>query len=102
MNGEAIYNSRPWRVQNDTLDGNVWYTMSRDKQLYYGSVLSWPDDNVLRLGAPKLSTGAKVFVLRRGGKMELKWRHVKDVVEIDLPVEVHRGEPAWVIRFQEG
>ena len=29
VNGEAIYGSVPWRVQNDTADGNTWYTTSK-------------------------------------------------------------------------
>ena len=26
VNGEAIYSSKPWRCQNDTLSPDVWYT----------------------------------------------------------------------------
>ena len=29
INGEAIYGSVPWRVQNDTVDRNTWYTASK-------------------------------------------------------------------------
>ena len=29
VNGEAIYKSKPWKHQNDTINGNVWY------ELYY-------------------------------------------------------------------
>ena len=24
VNGEAVYNSTPWKYQNDTVSGNVW------------------------------------------------------------------------------
>lgn len=24
VNGEAVYGSKPWRYQNDTLSGDVW------------------------------------------------------------------------------
>ena len=29
VNREAIYKSKPWKFQNDTINGNVWY------ELYY-------------------------------------------------------------------
>ena len=29
INGEAIYGNVPWRVQNDTVDRNTWYTASK-------------------------------------------------------------------------
>ena len=29
INGEAIYNSTPWRVQNDTAEKLTWYTASK-------------------------------------------------------------------------
>lgn len=46
INGEAIYGSRPWIVQNDTV-GTVWYTQ-QDKAVYAIS-LQWPEDNQLVL-----------------------------------------------------
>uniref|UniRef100_A0A1A9ZKH0 Putative alpha-L-fucosidase n=1 Tax=Glossina pallidipes TaxID=7398 RepID=A0A1A9ZKH0_GLOPL len=30
INGEAIYGSKPWHQQNDTLTANVWYTTKSD------------------------------------------------------------------------
>ena len=27
VNGEAIYKSKPWKFQNDTVNGNVWYEL---------------------------------------------------------------------------
>lgn len=63
VNGEAIYKTRPWIHQNDTLNGDVWYTISRNGNVY-ASVLSWPDDNVLKLGAVKsIATDTKVSLL---------------------------------------
>lgn len=48
VNGEAIYQSKPWQVQNDSLS-NVWYTI-KDKSVY-GIALSWPERSVLKLGS---------------------------------------------------
>ena len=29
VNGEAIYNTIPWKVQNDTVASQTWYTASK-------------------------------------------------------------------------
>ena len=28
LNGDAIYGTRPWRAQNDSVSGNVWYVIA--------------------------------------------------------------------------
>ena len=50
VNGEAIYNSVPWKYQNDTPAEDVWYTASKVSQQpksqceidnnYFGKILS--------------------------------------------------------------
>jgi alpha-L-fucosidase len=50
VNGEAIYKSKPWTVQNDTLTSGVWYTQVGDANVY-AIVLQWPDKNVLQLAS---------------------------------------------------
>ncbi|KAM7359161.1 alpha-L-fucosidase [Cochliomyia hominivorax] len=48
INGEAIYASKPWLYQNDTITPFVWYTskIEKDKQLIhiYAIVLEYPYD----------------------------------------------------------
>jgi alpha-L-fucosidase len=34
-NGEAIYFTSPWRIQNDTSEGNIWYTFNNQTQNLY-------------------------------------------------------------------
>lgn len=46
INGEAIYASKPWTVQNDTT-GEVWYTQKEGA--VYAITLKWPDNNQLIL-----------------------------------------------------
>lgn len=29
INGEAIYSSKPWKYQNDTVTNGVWYTTTK-------------------------------------------------------------------------
>lgn len=49
INGEAIYSSKPWTAQNDTLTKNVWYTSNNGA--VYAIVLFWPEDNTVKLGS---------------------------------------------------
>lgn len=49
INGDAIYETQPWSTQNDTVNGNVWYTQKDD--VIYGITVEWPEDNQLKLGA---------------------------------------------------
>lgn len=46
-NGEAIYDSLPWKYQNDTQTPGVWYTIkieAADRILLYAIVLDYPYD----------------------------------------------------------
>lgn len=64
INGEAIYNTKPWTVQNDTLTGSVWYTQSKDENQLYASILEWPDNNTLFLGSIKnISSNTQIHLL---------------------------------------
>ncbi len=48
-NGEAIYGTVPWVVQNDTRAGGdgVWYT--RKGTAVYAIAIGWPEDDVLKV-----------------------------------------------------
>lgn len=48
VNGEAIYKSKPWVLQNDTLTKDVWYTAGQNGEVY-AILLSWPSDMTLHL-----------------------------------------------------
>ena len=41
VNGEAIYDSMPWKYQNDTEDGAIWYTSSKVRK-FYTNLSSFP------------------------------------------------------------
>lgn len=52
VNGEGIYGSRPWLCQNDTANGNVWYTSRTDHTygtVVYGFVTEWPANGHLQV-----------------------------------------------------
>ena len=81
VNGEAVYSSSPWRAQNDTLTPNTWYT-TKDSAVYV-FVLTWPTDNLLKLGAPvPEGTDASISML---GYKTLAWSHVENELHIAMP-----------------
>lgn len=48
VNGDAIYESRPWTFQNDTKTPDVWYTsklLASGRKLVYAMVLEYPYDS---------------------------------------------------------
>lgn len=49
VNGEAIYDSVPWKHQNDTTSP-TWYTSKNNNTVVYAITLKWPDQNKLKLG----------------------------------------------------
>ncbi|KAK0177393.1 hypothetical protein PV328_001451 [Microctonus aethiopoides] len=97
VNGEAIYKTRPWKYQNDTISGDTWFTMNEQNKILYAIILSWPQDNILRLGVIELATSDKLSLL--GYENTLKWSYTKKTLEIMLPLTAHKGQPAWVIKI---
>lgn len=65
INGEAIYGTSPWHVQNDTINSNVWYTCKKSRYnalkptarptksdnitAIYAIFLKWPVENILKV-----------------------------------------------------
>lgn len=74
VNGEAIYKTRPWKYQNDTISGDTWFTMNEQNKILYAIILSWPQDNILRLGVIELATNDKLSLL--GYENTLKVRYI--------------------------
>lgn len=98
VNGEAIYNSKPWKVQNDTLTEHVWYTQSKDETKLYASFLKWPKENILYLGSLKVQDNMHISLL--GSSQQLNWKQSPSKLVVQLPESAHKGEPAWVLRIE--
>ena len=65
VNGEAIYSSKPWTHQNDTLNGDVWYTSKiseDDGEVVYATILEWPESGSLDLGCPEPGADTRVEI----------------------------------------
>lgn len=72
INGEAIYSTSHWLVQNDTLTPGVWYT-TNDYLIVYAIALQWPDNNTLELqSATNLFVDPNVTVNLLGNADNLK------------------------------
>lgn len=63
INGEAIYNTKYWTAQNDTVTGTVWYTQSNDGKRIYASILEWPNNNTLYLGSISPPRNTRITLL---------------------------------------
>lgn len=101
LNGEAIYESNPWvEHQSDTLTTDVWYTQKDGAT--YASVLSWPENNLLRLGAVSEIFNESTEVIILDSYQVLEWSKAEDgVVSIQFPdkATVYRND-VWVLRFK--
>ncbi|XP_028395159.1 alpha-L-fucosidase-like [Dendronephthya gigantea] len=101
VNGEAIYASKPWRVQNETKTPGIWYT-SKDG-IAYAIVLQWPTDNTLELMAPTTDPSqTKVAML--GLNVDIEWKQGAGgkgmVIQMpQVPVSQIPSDYAWVMKL---
>nr|CAD7396349.1 unnamed protein product [Timema poppensis] len=102
VNGKAIYSTKPWTFQNDTLTSGVWYTQGSENdvdQTVYAIVLEWPKEHQLLLGSPKLTQDSKLSVL--GGTGQLEWSQTSMGVLVQLPERDSLSTDwAWVVRIE--
>ncbi|XP_049813392.1 alpha-L-fucosidase-like [Schistocerca nitens] len=101
INGEAIYASQPWTAQEDPTTTGVWYTKSGNNSsevFVYATLLNWPTDNVITLGAPSLSEDSVITMLGVNGTLE--WQTLENGIAITLPDKQRvANDWAWVLRF---
>lgn len=71
-NGEAIYGTKPWTSQNDTITPNVYYTQSATTSDIFVIFLDWPESHVLTLGSLQLQPNAVTLTLL-ANKQQLNW-----------------------------
>ena len=92
VNGEAIYGTRPWIHQNDSLSTKpqVWYTSKQS--IVYAIVLGWPTKGELILGDVRPSNLTKISLLgydqilpyvieEGGGKLKVAFPPMDEFVE---------------------
>ncbi|KAI5638576.1 alpha-L-fucosidase domain-containing protein [Phthorimaea operculella] len=118
INGEAIYNTSPWLHQNDTANGQVWYTCINNK--YDGLnptsppednksvsdvnaiILKWPETNILVLKdiTSVLLSGSYTVEMLGQGSTPLKVVISENKTHVTLPDKASvKSEHAWVLKF---
>jgi len=101
VNGEAIYSTKPWRAQNDTVNEHVWYTSKNGT--VYAITLQWPYTGVLTLGAPISTHNTQVTMLGYEGKFV--WKPATDkgglIVTVPcIPTNILKSKWAWVFKLE--
>ncbi|XP_063810172.1 tissue alpha-L-fucosidase [Pseudophryne corroboree] len=100
INGEAIYATKPWRVQTEKTTVDIWYT-AKDP-IVYGIFLKWPEGNILGMGSPKPSASANVTLLGLSGKLAWKLDPKVGLV-VQLPPIPPGGFPVeygWTLKLE--
>ncbi|XP_047588550.1 plasma alpha-L-fucosidase [Lutra lutra] len=85
VNGEAIYETHPWRSQSDDVTPNVWYTSKHKQKLVYAIFLEWPTSRHLFLSQPIATLGVTKIKLL-GHEQPLNWTSLKpNGLLVELP-----------------
>jgi alpha-L-fucosidase len=98
LNGDAIYESEPWKVQKDPVAPHVWYTSNKSRQQVYAIVLRWPG-NKLQLASVDAQTVRHVTIL--GCNETVQWSAGPSggtVVEFPLAEKIE-SVTAWTVVF---
>ncbi|XP_064254648.1 tissue alpha-L-fucosidase isoform X1 [Passer domesticus] len=99
-NGEAIYESQPWRVQMENTTDTVWYTSKGP--VVFAIFLLWPLDSVLHLSSPIPSPGTRVTLLGFAGTLQWQSQPGKGML-ITLPYMLPSPLPpqsGWVVKLE--
>ncbi|GFS03614.1 alpha-L-fucosidase-like [Elysia marginata] len=117
INGEGIFGTKPWTFQNETLNGEIWYTSKPAASVkrgvnqeaaslkdVYAILLKWPEDMTqpLILGDPVPTDATEVSLLGYDGPVFPWIHHVGSGLEISLPIIPASAMPcqwAWVLKL---
>eukprot|EP01114_Cavostelium_apophysatum_P007332 TRINITY_DN1941_c0_g1_i2.p1 TRINITY_DN1941_c0_g1~~TRINITY_DN1941_c0_g1_i2.p1 ORF type:complete len:541 (-),score=92.73 TRINITY_DN1941_c0_g1_i2:1396-3018(-) len=104
VNGEAIYGTRPCRIQKEKSeypDHKIWYTCKPNKKLMYAVSFQWPADNKLTLDEPAIAQNTKIKFLLTG--QDIPFARSGSKISLTLPPfrpSIARSSP-WVFVITE-
>ncbi|KAF5277101.1 hypothetical protein FQA39_LY06339 [Lamprigera yunnana] len=98
INGDAIYKTKPWTYQNDTI-GDTWYTSK--ESTVYALTLDWPDNDIFKSEKLlDLFQTQTVDVHLLGNSETLQWQIVNNAVEITFPRErTVKSQWVWALEI---
>ncbi|XP_044142337.1 tissue alpha-L-fucosidase [Bufo gargarizans] len=99
INGEAIYATKPWRVQSENATVSIWYT-AKDTAVY-ATFLKWPVENVVKLQSPKPNPSTNVTLLGLTGTLTWK-QYPEGGLLVNLPAiapGVFPVEYGWTLKL---
>jgi alpha-L-fucosidase len=106
VNGEAIYNTRPWKrwAQGDY----IRFSQSKDRKYVYVIVSKWPGDEI-KIDKLLANKNSKIIMLGyndSSGAKSLTWSQEKDSLRILIPdslqaIEKRPCEFAWVFKIEQ-
>lgn len=70
INGEAIFNTHPWKFQNDTDNPNVWYTTSNDQSVYAILIRVPLGNKKVVIKSPVLTESSTISLLGYTGRLQ--------------------------------
>jgi alpha-L-fucosidase len=104
VNGDAIYASKPWKFQNDTVTPGVWYTSKKsDSGLsVYAILLSWPKGGSLTLASATPTSQTTISMLGYSGSFSWKKNPTMgiDVTIPPIPSNKLPCEWAWTLKLE--
>jgi len=109
VNGEAIYNTRPFETlcDNTQLGQPVWYTMSKDSTYAYAIIFDWPRSETFICRNANIVKGSEVQLL--GYDKPIEWVDTGKRLwgmSAKVPEEMFKDskarpcDHAWVLKFR--
>ncbi|KAF2892765.1 hypothetical protein ILUMI_13409 [Ignelater luminosus] len=99
INHEAIKYTKPWKYQNDSTTGTVWYT--KNEKVVYAIALHWPKNNVLTLGSANTLFETSAIVTLLGYPKQLSWKESNREVNIEFPDKATvKTDWAWALKIE--